>query len=216
VTNNGEEPILSGFVEPYDTWAAMNQLLCREYWPKDCKPKNLAYFCSAQPISHYPPANQHGFPTKCTEQAKDNAISYLTNEVFHLWPNVASQGLFDWSILTNQSPQEGEKRFDCQYWRSNVDPCERYVLSVKNTNQYRLVTNGTLFSNLFITGDWISTGVNAGCFEAATMAGMQTPRAVFGFPETINGEHGFEPYKKQSAKRLTLGDKTGKIAGFLA
>jgi hypothetical protein len=39
---NGEEPISSGFVEPYDTWAAMNQLLCPEDWPKDCEPKNVA------------------------------------------------------------------------------------------------------------------------------------------------------------------------------
>lgn len=192
---NGEEPILSGFVEPYDTWAAMNQLLCLEDWPKDCEPKNVAYFCSAQPISEYPPASDHGFPVQCTQQAKDNATAYLTNDVYHLWPNVALKGTFDWSILTDLSTQKGEKRFDSQYWRSNVDPSERYVLSVKNSSQYRLATNGTLYSNLFITGDWISTGVNAGCVEAATMAGMETSRAVCGFPEDINGEHGFEPYK---------------------
>jgi hypothetical protein len=66
---------------------------------------------------------------------------------------------------------------------------------VKNRSQYRLATNGTLYSNLFITGDWIITGVNAGCVEAATMAGMETSRIVCGFPEVINGEHGFEPYK---------------------
>jgi uncharacterized protein with NAD-binding domain and iron-sulfur cluster len=196
VPENGEEPILSGFVEPFDTWAAMNQLLCREDWPKNCEPKNVAYFCSAQPVSYYPPANEHGFPAKCTEQAKENAISYLTNDVHHLWPNVASKGLFDWSILTDQSTQVGAERFDSQYWRSNVDPSERYVLSVKNSSQYRLATDGTLFANLFITGDWINTGVNAGCVEAATMAGMETSRAVCGFPETINGEHGFAPYKK--------------------
>lgn len=195
VPKNGEEPILSGFVEPYDTWAAMNQLLCREDWPKECEPKNVAYFCSAQPISDYPPASEHGFPAQCTQRAKNNATSYLTNDVHHLWPNVASQGSFDWSILTDQSAQEGDKRFDSQYWRSNVDPSERYVLSVKNSSQYRLTTNGTVFSNLFITGDWISTGVNAGCVEAATMAGMETSRAICGFPEIINGEHGFAPYK---------------------
>jgi uncharacterized protein with NAD-binding domain and iron-sulfur cluster len=195
VPENGEQPILSGFVEPFDTWAAMNQLLCREDWPRDSEPKNVAYFCSAQPMSEYPPASEYSFPAECTQQAKNNATSYLANDVHHLWPNVASQGIFDWSILTDQSDQSGEKRFDSQYWRSNVDPSERYVLSVKNSSQYRLATNGTVFTNLFITGDWISTGVNAGCVEAATMAGMETSRAVCGFPEIINGEHGFEPYK---------------------
>lgn len=196
VPKNGEEPILSGFVEPYDTWAAMNQLLCREDWPKECEPKNVAYFCSAQTISDYPPASQYNFPADCKKLAKENALSYLTNDVHHLWPNVAQSGNFDWSILTDQSAQTGEARFDSQYWRSNVDPSERYVLSVKNSSQYRLATNGTQYSNLFITGDWINTGVNAGCVEAATMAGMETSRAVCGYPKTINGEYGFAPYKK--------------------
>ena len=102
--------------------------------------------------------------------------------------------------MTDFSTQKGKKNFDSQYWRNNV---ELYVLSVKNISQYRLTTNGTMFSNmfsnifsnLFITGDWISTGVNAGCVEAAIMAGMKTSKAVYGFPEVMNGEHRFEPYK---------------------
>ena len=51
-------------------------------------------------------------------------------------------------------------------------------------------------NNIYALINGISTGVNAGCVEAATMAGMETSRAVCGFPEVINGEHGFEPYKK--------------------
>jgi uncharacterized protein with NAD-binding domain and iron-sulfur cluster len=196
VPQDGEEPILSGFVEPYDTWAVMNQLLCREDWPTGSEPKNVGYFCSAQTVSEYPPASSHDFQAKCTLQAKENAISYLTNDVNYLWPNVASQGLFDWSILTDPSNQSGEQRFNSQYWRSNVDPSERYVMSVKNSSQYRLDTNATQFSNLFITGDWINTGINAGCVEAATMAGMETSRAICGYPETINGENGFAPFKR--------------------
>jgi hypothetical protein len=66
---------------------------------------------------------------------------------------------------------------------------------VENSSQYRLTTNGRLYSNLFITGDWIITSVNAGCLEAATMAGMETSRAVCGFSLVTNGEHRFEPYK---------------------
>ena len=196
VAKNGEQPILSGFVEPYDTWAAMNQLLCRENWPAGTEPKNVAYFCSAQTVSEYPPSSDHNFQIACSEQAKNNAISYLTNDVHSLWPNVASLGSFDWSTLTDSSDAKGEQRFNSQYWRSNVDPSERYVMSVKNSSQYRLSTNGTQFSNLFLTGDWIKTGINAGCVEAATMAGMETSRAICGYPEKINGEHGFEPGQK--------------------
>ncbi|MGJ8682464.1 NAD(P)-binding protein [Paraglaciecola sp.] len=196
IPENNEQPILSGFVEPYDTWAAMNQLLCREAWPAGIKPQNVAYFCSAQTITDFPPASDHNFPKETTQQAKDNAISYLKNDVYNLWPKVASKGDFNWAVLTDQSNQQGEERFNSQYWRSNVDPSERYVLSVKNSSQYRLNSNETQFTNFYITGDWINTGVNAGCVEAATMAGMETSRAISGYPENINGEYGFSPYKK--------------------
>jgi len=36
---------LSGFVEPFDTWADMRHLLVREAWPQ--APRGLAYFCNA-------------------------------------------------------------------------------------------------------------------------------------------------------------------------
>ncbi len=191
---DGEEPILSGFVEPYDTWAAMNQLLCREDWPAPTNPKNVAYFCSAMPVDQYPPTTEHGFPAHMKAIAKHNAIQHLTQDMYNLWPNIAEKGSFDWSALTDPDEQTGELRFNAQYWRSNVDPSERYVLSLKNTSQYRLNTHDTCFENLYITGDWINTGVNAGCVEAAVMAGMETSRAICGYPEHINGEKGFLPY----------------------
>jgi hypothetical protein len=59
-------------------------------------------------------------------------------------------------------------------------------MSVVN-NQYRLRTDQSGFSNLFLTGDWIK-GINAGCVEAAVMAGMQTSRAISGYPAVIEGE----------------------------
>ena len=110
-----------------------------------------------------------------------------------LWPEAYHGDQFNWDILYSASNLPGESRFDEQYWRVNVDPSERYVLSVTNSSQYRLPTDGTIFSNLFISGDWIKTGVNAGCVEAAVMAGMQTSRAICGIPEQISGEDGFEP-----------------------
>ena len=110
-----------------------------------------------------------------------------------LWPAVASVGEFDWQCLLDPNHQVGESRFDSQYWRANVDPSERYVMSVVDSSKYRLKTDETLFANLLITGDWIKTGVNAGCVEAAVMAGMQTSRVICGLPESISGENGFEP-----------------------
>jgi uncharacterized protein with NAD-binding domain and iron-sulfur cluster len=54
-----------------------------------------------------------------------------------------------------------------------------------------LRTDQSGFSNLFLTGDWIKTGINAGCVEAAVMAGMQTSRAISGYPAVIEGEADF-------------------------
>ena len=111
-----------------------------------------------------------------------------------LWPEAYRDDEFDWQVLFDPQQQQGESRFDSQYWRVNVDPSERYVLSVAGSSAYRLASDGTVFANLYLTGDWISTGVNAGCVEAAVMAGMQTSRAICGFPNTINGEGGFLPF----------------------
>jgi len=188
---SGEEPVLSGFVEPFDTWASMDQLLDKETWPADMTPKNVAYFCSALPIENYPPATDSAFPVHCKKEVKQNAIGNLSNSIYNLWPNVAESGKFDWTLLIDPDNKVGVERFDSQFWRANIDPSEHYVLSVKGSTQHRLDTDQTIFSNLYITGDWIKTGINAGCVEAATMAGMQTSRAICGHPKIIAGEKDF-------------------------
>ncbi|MBQ4851770.1 NAD(P)-binding protein [Pseudoalteromonas sp. MMG012] len=187
-----ERPILSAFSQPFDTWAAMSNLLTKEDWPES-GPVNIAYFCSAFSCDTYPPSTDHEFDAIQKTRVKQNALNKLKEEMQPLWPNAYINDEFDWSVLYSQGQQLDEARFDSQYWRVNVDPSERYVLSVSGSSEYRLATDDTLFKNLFITGDWIKTGVNAGCVEAAVMAGMLTARAISGYPETISGEFGFEP-----------------------
>ena len=85
----------------------------------------------------------------------------------------------------------GVTRFDRQFWRANVDPSERYVLSLVDTSIYRLHADQSGFSNLFLAGDWLKTGLDAGCVEAAVMGGMQASRAICGVPQTIPGERGW-------------------------
>jgi uncharacterized protein with NAD-binding domain and iron-sulfur cluster len=183
-----QEPVLSGFTEPLDTWAPMDQLLCREQWPADGEPKNVSYFCSVLPMAEYPPYSDHGFPPRCADAVKQSAIHQLKFEMQPLWPAVAAPGRFDWECLVDPSGGAGEQRFDSQYWRANVDPSERYVMSVVGSTAHRIATDGSGFANLFFTGDWIRNGINAGCVEAAVMAGMQTSRAISGWPKVIKGE----------------------------
>lgn len=183
---DGQEPVLSAFSEPFDTWAPMDQLLCREDWPGQA-PANVSYFCSALPVADYPPYADHGFPQRMAEQAKAAAVGQLSHQIHALWPAVATPQGFDWNALFDESGGKGVQRFDAQYWRANVDPSERYVVSLVGTSQYRIETDGAGFRNLYFTGDWIRTGLNAGCVEAATMAGMQTSRVICGHPAVIVG-----------------------------
>ncbi len=188
---DGQEPVLSGFTEPFDTWAPMDQLLPREDWPASLTPKNVSYFCSAMPMSDFPPPTDYSFPLTCATRVKQDALNQLSHQVYALWPNAGSKSSFQWSWLVAPPERSGEQRFDSQFWRANIDPSERYVLSVVGSSRYRLATNGSGFKNLYLTGDWINTGLNAGCVEAAAMAGMQASRAISGYPAVIKGEGNF-------------------------
>jgi uncharacterized protein with NAD-binding domain and iron-sulfur cluster len=183
--------VLTSFCEPYDTWASMEQLIVREAWPPGYEPKNVSYFCSVLPMASYPPRSDHAFPAKCKAVAGAGAVNQLDTEIGALWPEAVTRAGFRWDWLVDEAGGSGEARFASQYWRANVDPSERYVLSVVDSSKYRLATDGAGPANLYLTGDWIRTGMNAGCVEAATMAGMQTARAICGWPKLIRGEAGW-------------------------
>ena len=183
-----QEPVLSGFSEPFDTWGPMDQVLCREDWPAGAAPGNVSYFCSALPIEAYPPASDHGFPARMARQVKEAAIGQLQQAIGSLWPQVVTPQGFDWGSLFDPAGASGVHRFDGQYWRANVDPSERYVLSLVGSSRHRVASDGSGFRNLYLAGDWIRTGLNAGCVEAAAMAGMQASRAICGHPALIAGD----------------------------
>lgn len=185
---DGQEPVLTGYSEPFDTWCPMDQVLCREDWPAQSAPGNVSYFCSVLQVRDYPPAFDHGFPARMKRQVKEAAMLCLERQSQLLWPATATPHGFDWNALYDLSGGTGVHRLDSQYWRANVDPSERYVQSVVGSTRYRLATDGSGFSNLFLAGDWIRTGLNAGCVEAAVMSGMQASRAICGHPAVIAGE----------------------------
>lgn len=187
---DGEEPVLSGFTEPFDTWAPMDQLLCRESWPAGDEPRCVSYFCNAFAVKDYPPYDDHGFPAQCAGQVKAAAIAQLDNDIRALWTNVGAGG-FPWHWLVDPAGRAGVARFDAQYWRANVDPSERYVQSRVGTTRFRLQSGQSGLANLFLAGDWLKTGLDAGCVEAAVMGGMQASRALCGWPLAIAGEQGW-------------------------
>ena len=80
------------------------------------------------------------------------------------------------------------------YYRANVDPSDRYVTARPGSGRYRLRADGSGFDNLFLAGDWIDSGLNAGCIEAATLSGLQAANAVEGRTLT-EGTVGFAPHR---------------------
>jgi uncharacterized protein with NAD-binding domain and iron-sulfur cluster len=185
----GQEPILTGFSQPYDTWAAMSQVLPAEDWPPAAAPKSVHYFCGAMALSELPPRADTGFPARAAAQAKANAVELLNDRIGALWKEAGSG--FPWQWLVDPLGAAGEARMDRQYWRANVDPAERYVLSVAGSSAYRLASDASGLDNLFLAGDWLRTGLDSGCVEAAVMGGMQAARAIGGYPETIPGDSDF-------------------------
>jgi uncharacterized protein with NAD-binding domain and iron-sulfur cluster len=186
----GQEPVLSGFTEPFDTWAPMDQLLERETWqPGAQQPQNVSYFCSALTVNDYPPPTDHGFPAQVKAQVKASAIHQLETQIGALLPGTGATGDFNWNLVSDYAGSSGAARFDSQFWRANIDPSERYVMSVVGSTQNRLHADQSGFRNLYFAGDWLKTGINAGCVEAAVMGGMQASRAISGYPATIKGEH---------------------------
>jgi uncharacterized protein with NAD-binding domain and iron-sulfur cluster len=194
--------LLGSYQEPYDTWADMSDLIPRENWPAGYTPKNIAYFCGPTP---QPNADQilnnamqsnfsdSGFPETQYQMAQQFALQYLQQLSAHIWPGIwQGQNSFDFSKLIDMNNGQGQARFNDQFFRANIDPTELYVMSFTGSSVFRLGTDQTaLFKNLYITGDWIDNGFNAGCIEATAMAGLQTARAISKEQIVIPGEKDF-------------------------
>ncbi len=176
--NRHSFPFLDGWRGSLDAYASMNQVLEFEDWASYGKdPQNVAYFCSQLNVTNFPPENITNFPQEMSNIVKHNALQKLTY-ARDIWPNSFENGHYNWTMLTDLDELVGMRRFDSQYWRANIDPSELYVQSPVNSSIHRITTNGTEFTGIYFTGDWIKTGINMGCVEGAVTAGMQTAAAI--------------------------------------
>jgi uncharacterized protein with NAD-binding domain and iron-sulfur cluster len=183
-----EAPVLGAYYEPIDTWADMSDLIRRETWPDTHLPQSIAYFCGPLPDAHpIPPFSDHAFPDQQLTRYRELSRDFLDEQMQDLWPNAVNPQGFLWELLVDLKDQRGAARLNSQYTRVNLDPTERYVLSVPGSTQYRLHANQLPFANLVLAGDWTYNGINAGCVEAAVMGGMFASRALCGIPTHIVG-----------------------------
>ena len=177
-----DNSIMTAFVEPLDTYANMTHLLPREGWPREMHVEDIAYFCAV--LEDRSGETQQD----ANERVRQQAIAYLDSQVRTIWPQSTSHGGFDWRLLADSSSAEGPARFAAQFWSANFQPSERYVITPPGSVQYRLKADESGYENLFLAGDWVKSGLDGGCVEAAVMSGMQASRAISGAPAVIVGE----------------------------
>ena len=162
-----EGAMVSGYAAPFETYASMTHTLRFEDWsePDDEVPGAVAYFCSVLA------KDDALHPAAAHARVRADAQAFLEHAAAHYWPAAATDGAFSWELLTGGD-------LDAQYWRANVDPSDQYVQSLPGSGRSRLRADASGFDNLFLAGDWIDCGLNAGCVEAATIAGIQAANAV--------------------------------------
>ncbi len=170
-----------------NVWGDLSELLPVEGWSSAHWPQNIAYFTSTMPDDDIDNGDDANGPIPlcpdCETQdqkVRQFAIDMVEQGLGIMWPN------FTWDSLLDARPgiHIGQDRIDSQFFRANVTPTERYVLSVPGSSQYRLQAHDPAeFSNLYLAGDWTWCNLNSGCMEAATMSGMLCSLAVSGFPK---------------------------------
>ena len=178
---SGNSPVLGAYVEPLDVYADMSELIPKENWSSAHYPYSCAYFTGVIPDPGIAPDTDYDFPARQQEKVRQQTIQFMENHIGDLWSNATTpdnpQGL-NWDLLVDETNAQGVKRLDSQYWRINIDPSERYVLSVPNSTQYRLKTDESGFDNLYLVGDWIDNGYNAGAVEPTVISGMLATKAI--------------------------------------
>lgn len=172
---------LSGFAQPFDTWADMAHLIAEEAWP--VPPRAIAYFCSVLPDPPPPAtASDAGYLARCDEAVRESAIRFLERDIRYFWPKAVTADGFRWELLVDPSGAApngaGPGRFASQFWRANVNPSDRYTLSLPGSARYRISPLDNTYDNLTIAGDWTNCGHNTGCVEAAVMSGRLAAHAI--------------------------------------
>jgi uncharacterized protein with NAD-binding domain and iron-sulfur cluster len=172
---------LTGFERPDDDWsdAALstwedNTRLLQWEAPRDLPVRSLAYFVNTAPDEDDipEPGPNPAYPRQQHHKAKTDILAWMNRRLGILWPK------FDWESLEAPGDVAGSNRLNSQFWKPNINPWDRYVLSAPGSVKHRIWPDNTGIDNLFLAGDWVRSGVNAGCLEAAVIAGRMAARAI--------------------------------------
>lgn len=190
-----DPPLVDGYIDPLNSWMSQDVVLKTETWtPQNnlgrAVPQFLAYFCGPfedDPAEPAPTAT--AYPAQQLARMKAAALEYLRTNLQPTWPRFTdADDALDWSTVFDPNGGTGAARAEGLYYRVNIDPSERYVLSVAGSTKFRLAPGASGFANLYLAGDWTHNGLNVGCVESAALSGVEASRAISGFPADIPGE----------------------------
>lgn len=185
--------VLSGYVEPFDTWSDMSHLIPRERWSAADNVRQIAYFCNVIPDDPLKPFDDPTYPAAQRQRAKDFSRAFLNGPLLRILPTTAdatNPGHFNDNALVKCVDDPTQTNFDTQFFRCNVDPSELYVLSLPGSAKTRLQSHDSDFDNLYLAGDWTLTDLNIGCIEATVISARMASRAICGKPDHIVGAFG--------------------------
>ena len=169
---NPDGCLFGNHAKPHDTYADMTHLLARERW--DGQARHLIYYTSAL---HPPTGLEDEDDASFCARMGSETLRFVETHLPNLYPGARGQdGGLDWTVLAGNG--EGAARLAEQYVRFNVEPSERYVLSMPGTAKFRLRPGDSGFANLVLAGDWTRSGLNAGCIESATISGREAAEAL--------------------------------------
>jgi uncharacterized protein with NAD-binding domain and iron-sulfur cluster len=182
-------PVMASYVEPLNTWADMTQLIPVEDHPEGSV-GNIAYLTGPME-GGIPPASKHDEPALAHEKVRQTSLQFLESLSGFLWPEAVPESASgfaenadgtDFDRLVAPAESAPIAKFDAQFFRPNIDPSQRYVLSLPGTTKYRLRADQSGFENVYLTGDWTWNGFNSGAIEPTTWSGIHCATAISGYP----------------------------------
>lgn len=177
-----ERAVMDGYYDPMNSWADMSQVLVHETWPLSIAPETVAYFCGPMREDGAEPDKSvadDDYEETQNRRVRDTAHSWFHAHMTRLLPGLAQDDHprpdIDLVVAENE---DGERKFNAQFFRANIDPSERYVLSVAKSSKYRIPSGDSGYENMVLAGDWTENGLNLGCAEAATKSGVEAAQAL--------------------------------------